>query len=668
MQLLKPLILILCLQLFFIQHGTSQSCYELVWSDEFNYSGKPDPDKWTHEVNGDGGGNDELQYYTNRLENSRVEDSVLVIEAHKKAYEGKQYTSARLITYHNNLSWKYGKIEARIKLPKGQGLWPAFWMLGDQFFEGTSWPGCGEIDIMEMIGGGEGRDDTAHGTIHYKNNNGDHAQNGQSTQLETGIFNDDFHVFSMEWNDRLIRWFLDGKPYYGVNITSDELSEFHENFFLILNVAIGGDWPGSPNASTQFPQQMLVDYVRVYQKGTLPEINGKKSVIKSENNIEYSVYGADESTYNWIVPEGASIVNGQGTQKVSINWGCKADTLKCELTTPCSSYVLTCPVSISSLEITGKAIISSFEKGEGYSIPATSEPTYLWSLPIGVDTDSTLFSNHIYVNWADKNGIIHVNLENSCGEDSASLAVKTVPQKPYPDENQPHNIPGTIEAVHYDTGGEGIAYHDFDPNNRGPGIRQNEGVDSEFSIGAGNVGYIEAGEWLEYSVELKESNLYDLDIKVASIYDSGKFSILFDGIDKSGVITAPNTGSWKQFTSVIVNNVSLKEAYNRMRVEIIEGDFNLASINFTVSDANSVDQRSENANFVYPTLVKNRLSILNLNGNVPYVIYNISGTKVKVGMLKAEMPEISLDLPNGVYFIQLLNDKFGKTSRFIVKR
>jgi len=152
------------LLVLFISQATNnlsaQSCYELIWNDEFNYNGLPDSSLWYFEEGGTGWGNNELQYYTSkRIENAHVEDGYLTIEARKENFGGREYTSARLITYQNNHSWKYGKIEARVKLPYGQGIWSAFWALGDGIFEGNSWPGCGEIDILELIGGGEGKDD-----------------------------------------------------------------------------------------------------------------------------------------------------------------------------------------------------------------------------------------------------------------------------------------------------------------------------------------------------------------------------------------------------------------------------------------------------------------------------------------------------------------------------
>jgi beta-glucanase (GH16 family) len=233
----------------------------LLWSEEFNYTGSPDATIWNMETGGGGWGNNELQYYTNRETNASVGDGVLTITAKEEVYSGRDYTSAR-ITTQNKFDFKYGKIEARIKLPYGQGIWPAFWMLGANI-SSVGWPACGEIDIMEMIGG-SGNDNTTHSTIHW-DNNGQHASYGESYTLPTGILADDFHIFSVEWDTQQIKGFIDGIQYFTADITPSGLSEFHNDFFIILNVAVGGNWPGSPNATTEFPQTMQVDYIRVYK-------------------------------------------------------------------------------------------------------------------------------------------------------------------------------------------------------------------------------------------------------------------------------------------------------------------------------------------------------------------------------------------------------------------
>jgi|SaaInlV_120m_DNA_1039710.scaffolds.fasta_scaffold00002_22 beta-glucanase (GH16 family) len=238
----------------------SQNDPDLIWSDEFNYSGLPNSQYWNMEIGGSGWGNNELQYYTNNTNNAMVNNGLLTITALKESYGGRQYTSAR-ITTQNKFTFKYGRVEARIKLPYGQGIWPAFWMLGANF-SSVGWPTCGEVDIMEMVGG-TGKDNRVYSTLHW--DNGGHQEYGSSYSLSPGIFADDFHVFSIEWDENKIRSYVDGNPFFVIDITPAFLSEFHQNFFLIMNVAVGGNWPGSPNASTVFPQTMQVDYVRVYQ-------------------------------------------------------------------------------------------------------------------------------------------------------------------------------------------------------------------------------------------------------------------------------------------------------------------------------------------------------------------------------------------------------------------
>jgi len=216
------------------------------------------------ETGGNGWGNNELEYYTNRTDNAHTENGMLAIIAKQETYQNRGYTSARLKT-QGLFTQKYGKFEARIKLPQGQGMWPAFWMLGDDI--GTAgWPTCGEIDIMENIGK---EPSTVHGTIHgpgYSGGNGI----GLAYSLPNGQkFADDFHVFAVEWDPEAIRWYVDGV--LCETRTTKDLPQgarwvFDHPFFIILNLAVGGNWPGSPDSTTVFPQKMLVDYVRVYQK------------------------------------------------------------------------------------------------------------------------------------------------------------------------------------------------------------------------------------------------------------------------------------------------------------------------------------------------------------------------------------------------------------------
>lgn len=253
---MKNIILVLLLLLFFMSCQKQQ--WKMVWSDEFNYSGLPDTAKWIHEVGEIH--NNELQNYTYRqLDNTKVENGNLLIIAQKKAYQGVEYTSARISTY-SKLAVKYGKIEARIKLQKGKGIWPAFWLLGQNIREVGS-PKCGEIDILEHVN----NDNKIYSTMHW-DNAGLVSYEGSKRCNVTK-----FHTYSIEWNSDNIKWFLDGRKYFEgkINKKKSNSDEFTKPFYIILNIAVGGKWPGNPSSKTIFPDTMSVDYVRVYQKKQL---------------------------------------------------------------------------------------------------------------------------------------------------------------------------------------------------------------------------------------------------------------------------------------------------------------------------------------------------------------------------------------------------------------
>lgn len=243
--------------LFYCIHSQGQT-WSLVWSDEFDSTGI-NTSTWTYDTGGSGGGNNELEYYTSRPENASVENGNLLIIARQEPYSGNNYTSARLKT-QGLRSFTYGKIEARIKLPVGRGLWPAFWLLGSNISQ-VGWPKCGEIDIMEHIN----NDPYIYGTMHWDNNG--HVSYGGKTLCGDVT---EYHVYSIEWDSAAIKWFFDGNKYWEGDISNNTNStdEFHFPFFIILNLAVGGNWPGNPDGTTPFPDTMYVDYVRVYQPAT----------------------------------------------------------------------------------------------------------------------------------------------------------------------------------------------------------------------------------------------------------------------------------------------------------------------------------------------------------------------------------------------------------------
>jgi beta-glucanase (GH16 family) len=243
---------------------TGNSNWKLVWSEEFNYTGLPDSSKWIYEKGFVR--NNEKQYYTTgRRKNAYVENGVLTITGRKEDFivgkDSANYTSAS-ITTQGKAVWQYGKIEARAKIPQGLGVWPAIWLLGENIDE-VSWPKCGEVDIMEFVG-----HDSTHiyGTFHYADTvKGEHAQIGNKIEVDEPYKS--FHMYAVEWDKEAIKFMFDGKVYHSVNLDvagRGENNSFRKPFYLILNLALGGEW-GGPINDSNFPKEFVVDYVRVYQ-------------------------------------------------------------------------------------------------------------------------------------------------------------------------------------------------------------------------------------------------------------------------------------------------------------------------------------------------------------------------------------------------------------------
>ncbi len=237
--------------------------WKLVWSDEFNYAGLPDSNKWDYEEGFVR--NHESQYYTRaRLENARVENGHLILECRKEHFQPTsgapaEYTAASLITQHK-ADWQYGRIEVRAKLPQGKGVWPAIWTLGTNITQ-VGWPRCGEIDLMEFVGK---EPDQIHGTIHYFADGKHQSTHGS---LKTYRPFDDFHTYAIEWTPERIDFFFDDKKYQSADIRPADQpngNPFRAPHYLLLNFALGGDW-GGPIDDAMLPQQFVIDYVRVYQ-------------------------------------------------------------------------------------------------------------------------------------------------------------------------------------------------------------------------------------------------------------------------------------------------------------------------------------------------------------------------------------------------------------------
>lgn len=232
--------------------------YTLVWNDEFD--GKTiDKAYWNFDIgNNNGWGNHELEYYTERAQNAFKSQGHLVMEARSEKFADFGFTSAKMTT-KDKKTFTYGRVDIRAKLPKGKGIWPALWMLGNNIDQ-VSWPACGEIDIMELIGQ---QPSTVYGTMHWGATFANHQSYDTHTDLSSGTFGDAFHVYSLIWTAQSVDLRVDDVAYFNYDITSD--MPFNQEFYLIFNIAVGGDWPGPPDASTVLPQRMVVDYIRVFQ-------------------------------------------------------------------------------------------------------------------------------------------------------------------------------------------------------------------------------------------------------------------------------------------------------------------------------------------------------------------------------------------------------------------
>ncbi|MCC5822510.1 MAG: family 16 glycosylhydrolase [Phycisphaerales bacterium] len=375
--------------------GTAANAqWTLYWADEFE-GNQLNPEYWEAQIGTGsayglppGWGNNELQYYTNFPENVSVSDGKLTITARRQNFAGHQYTSARIRTL-NKVDFKWGRVEARMKIPGTSGVWPAFWMLPTNSPYG-GWAAGGEIDIMESVN----QANRVHGTIHFGGNWPNNTSIGGSINTGTD-YSQGFHEYAIEWEPNQIRWYLDGQLYYTANFNQwfssngggNPRAPFDNTFHLLLNVAVGGDWPGSPNASAQYPQTLEVEYVRVYRRE----------------------------------------------------------------------------------------------------------------------------------------------------------------QRAF--EGQPRVIPGQIEAEHYDEGYPGEAYHDNDVGNNGGAFRDDD-VDIQVSSEGGyNIGWIENGEWIEYTVDVQAAGTYLLEARVASPHSGGSFRFEVDGEDRTGPIPVPNTSGWQTWTT-----------------------------------------------------------------------------------------------------------------------
>lgn len=512
----------------------------LIFSDEFDGT-TLDLSKWTPLV-GDGTaqgipgwGNNELQYY--QPDNATVSGGFLTITAREEFVGGRDYTSSRLIT-ENKADFTYGRMEMRAKMPIGQGLWPAFWM----FFTDPSgsvpalgeyggWAASGEIDIMEYLGNAP---EEIFGTIHFGQPFPGNQFDSEFFPNPTNInFNDDFHTFAIEWEPGEIRWYVDNELYATKNTWwsngGNYPAPFDQDFHLLLNLAVGGNLPGNPDATTVFPQEFVIDYVRVYESLDLPAASITSPV------------------------DGASLSAGPLT-----------------ITADASANL-----GVASVQF----LQGDFVLGEDNTAPYELSLADVAEGPYRIRALVTDTAGNI--NYSD---FVDVTV-GSAAQGPYSMEAARIPGMV---EAEDFDTGGQGVASNDNDPAANLGSQDF--AGIGNIYRNPDGVDLEPTSDAGggsNVGFTNTGEWLEYTVEVATAGAYDVIARVASEGSGGSFNLEFDGVDKTGAIGFPATGGFQTWVDVVKENIVLDAGVQVMRLNFLASNFNINKLTFVPADPSS---------------------------------------------------------------------------------
>jgi len=680
--------------------------WQLVWSDEFTNGISGD---WVFETGGGGWGNNELEYY--RRENASVQNGQLVLTAKRENYGGYNYTSVRMKT-QGRKSWKYGKIEARIAMPSFSGAWPAFWMLGDNI-SSVGWPSCGEIDIMEHINTGN----TDYGTIHW--NNGGHVEYSRNTQVNNITA---YHTYTITWDANSINWLVDGVQYSSANIANNvnNTAAFHNNFFILLNFAIGGAWPGYNIDNNAFPANMYVDYVRVYQDmggntggGGGGGGGGVATVYKDCNYGGYAVglpagnYNLSDLTARGISNDDISsikvssgyevqlfwdanfagsstVISGDNSCLVGNGWNDQASSLVVRTKTntggggggggtgsiiQAENYSNMSGVQKEACtDAGGGQDVGWIDAGDwmaynNINIPSTGTYTlqYRVASPSGGQLSSDLNAGAIQLG--------SVNVPATGGWQNWTTVSKTV------------NLnAGTYNfGIYAQTGGYNINWFSITPQSvvssttiQAESFSSMSGVQTEACSDAGggsDVGYIDAGDWMAYNnINFPVSGNYTIQYRVASQNGGGSISSdLNAGSIKLGTLGVPSTGGWQNWTTISQNVYVNAGTYN-FGIYAAGGGWNLNWIKITQGNAkmgSSSDDSYAQSFDIYPIPVGNTLNIQSSNdltdGNI--LIIDAVGTEVMNSTFASSIDVSSLQ--PGVYILRFTKDGNTITKRFI---
>ena len=620
----------LVLALLLASPSTAQN-YTLVWSDEFDYTGLPDEAKWNYDVGGGGWGNNELQYYTEAdLDNASVADGVLTITARREDVGGRSYTSARLNTRGMG-EWTYGRFEIRAKLPAGVGTWPAIWMLYAQGTYGNgSWPDNGEIDIMEHVGFDPG---VVHATVHT---NAFNHQIGtqRGSEITVSDFDTAFHDYVLEWTPRQLRAYVDDDLYFTFDNTGGDWTEWPYNhpMFLILNIAIGGDWGGQQGVNDAiFPVSMEVDYVRVYQ-----DLDAEPTV-----SLTTPTLGQDFEAGAAISLAGTVSDVAPGVERIEL---------------------LQDEGVLRTLDAEDDAFLSSFDE-----TVLNAQPGCYQIRVRAIDGDG-------YETTTDPTAI-------TVGD------AATCPQAPYLIAAHPVGLTDLdeVEAEYYDLGGDDVAYSDFTDANTGVGgIRTGEGVDIEPAQTAGggyNVTSITRREWLEYTLDVQRAGRYTVDVFVAAGGSGGTFALSIDGEDLVDPTSFDATGGLQRWSIVRLRDIVLEEGIHVLRFTAQTTGFNLDKFAFRFSGTVAAEDEATPVAFgfvsAYPNPARDETSLtyrLSAAGPTTLAVHDVTGRRVASlvdGFQTAQTHTVlfaTSELPSGVYLVVLQSPSGRDVQRIVVTR
>ncbi len=615
----NQLLILITLFMTIFSNNMVNAQWTLVWQDEFNESISSD---WTFETGmGDWGwGNNELQYY--RQENATIVNGMLQIQARAENYGGAGYTSARLKT-QGHKSFKYGKVEARISMPSFNGVWPAFWMLGDNI-SSVGWPACGEIDIMEHIN----TENKVYGTIHW-DHNGHASYGGNTTASVTG-----FHIYSIEWDDQYIRWFVDGNQFHEASIAGgiNGTEEFHNKFFIILNMAIGGEWPGYTIDNSAMPANMLVDYVRVYQQdGTtgVTNLNGEYFIRNRKSGLYMDVYNSGTEDGSNIIQWGYLGSNNQKFEFIHQGNGI---------------YTIKSVNSGKVLDITGASANAGANLQQWTDYGTTNQRFLVTSAGDGYYQLSATNSDKV-VEVADASTNAGANIQqwDNNNQLCSHWSLEPVTQTAWST---------TIEAENY--------------------VYSSDVAVEDCSEGGQNVGYIDAGDWLVWDVNIPASGTYTVDYRVASLSTGGTFQL-----EKAGgslvynTINVPVTGGWQNWAT-ITHTVNLDAGQQQIAIYTPTGGFNINWLTLTqglksTSQINQVTTTDLTNNIeIYPLPAKDFIYMTGLRQKNKIEVFDIQGKVCMQSELSSGFEKLNITSLNpGTYILRITNETGTHILKFL---